>query len=204
MRFPAVMRWPVPVAAACLSLAVAAVATVRPDGPAYAQAGSQPPACALVTGSKPAPLKPTTITAIEQAYYCVFANYYSGPVLDDRVLLAGAFAGFANELEHLGLDQPDARLAALTGDRDTDWAAFSSVYQKVAGQLHASTAVRQDLAAATMTGMLTALDDNHVEWNYPAAPPPGYGPGKGYGIGIETVPTAGRASGAPQLHGQRP
>jgi carboxyl-terminal processing protease len=43
-----------------------------------------------------------------------------------------------------------------------------------------------------------ALDDNHVEWNYPAAPPPGYGPGKGYGIGIETVPTAGRASRAPQ------
>jgi hypothetical protein len=173
MRFPIVRRWPVPVAAACLSLAVAAVATVRTDGPAYAQAGSQPPACALVTGSKPPPLKPTTITIIEQAYYCIFANYYIGAVLDDRVLLAGAFAGFANELEHLGLDQPDATLAALTGDRDTDWAAFSAVYQKVTGQLHASTGVRQDLAAATITGMLAALDDNHVEWNYPAAPPAG-------------------------------
>jgi carboxyl-terminal processing protease len=198
MRFPAVRRWPVPVAAACLSLAVAAVATVRTDGPAYAQAGSQPPACAPATSATPPLLKPTTITTIEQAYYCIFANYYSGPVLDDRVLLAGAFAGFANELEHLGLDRPDATLPALTGDRETDWAAFSAVYQKVTGELHVSAAVLQDLAAATMNGMLAALDDNHVEWEHPAATPPGYTAGKGWGIGISTVPSAGLASGAPQ------
>lgn len=44
------------------------MAAVRTDVPAYAQVGSQPPACALVTGSKLPPLTPTTITAIEQAY----------------------------------------------------------------------------------------------------------------------------------------
>jgi carboxyl-terminal processing protease len=169
-------------------------------GTAYAQAGSQPPACVPPTSPAPPSVKPTTITTIGQAYYCIFANYYSGPVLDDRVLLAGAFAGFANELEHLGLDQPHATLPTLTGDRDTDWAAFSAVYQKVTGGLRASAAVLQEIAAATMTGMLAALHDNHAEWTHrdPAAIPPGYKPGKGWGIGISTVPTAGLASGAPQ------
>lgn len=198
MRFPAVRRWPVPVAAACLSLAVAAMAAGRMTGTAYARADSQPPPCASPMSATPPPLKPTTITTIEQAYYCIFAHYYSGPVLDDRVLLTGAFAGFANELEHLGLDQPGATMPALTGDRETDWAAFSAVYHKVTGKLHASPAVRQDLAAATMTGMLAALGDNHTEWEHPAGTPPGYKPGKGWGIGISTAPTAGLASGAPQ------
>ena len=32
----------------------------------------------------------------------MFAHYYAGPVLDDRVLLAGAFAGFTQELDRLG------------------------------------------------------------------------------------------------------
>jgi hypothetical protein len=35
----------------------------------------------------------TTVTTVGQAYYCVFAHCYAGPVLDDRVLLAAAFAG---------------------------------------------------------------------------------------------------------------
>ena len=64
------------------------------------------------------PLHPTTVTTIGQAYYCVFAHYYAGPVLDDRVLLAGAFAGFTQELDQLGMDQPDATMPALTGNRD--------------------------------------------------------------------------------------
>jgi hypothetical protein len=90
----------------------------------------QPPACIPDLGSS-GPVTPTTVTTIEQAYYCLFANYYAGPVLDDRVLLAGAFAGFTQELDRLGLDRPDARMPTLTGDRGRDWAAFAAVYQKV-------------------------------------------------------------------------
>ena len=78
---------------------------------------------------------PDHVTTIGQAYYCIFAHYYAGPVLDDRVLLAGAFAGFTQELDQLGLDQPDATMPALTGHRDSDWAAFAAVYQKVTRQL---------------------------------------------------------------------
>ena len=66
---------------------------------------------------------------IGQACYCVLAHYYAGPVLDDQVLLAGAFAGFTQELDRLGLDQPDATMPALTGHRGQDWAAFAAVYQ---------------------------------------------------------------------------
>ncbi len=124
------------------------------------------------------------MTTIGQAYYCVFAHYYAGPVLDDRVLLAGAFAGFTQELDRLGMDQPDATMPALTGNRDRDWAAFAAVYQKVTSQLPASPAQRQELAAATMTAMIASLDNNHARWSYPA-PPPRDVPGD---LGILTSP----------------
>ena len=134
------------------------------------------------------------MTTIEQAYYCVFAHYYAGPVLDDRVLLAAAFAGFTQELDRLGMDRPDATMPALTGHRDQDWAAFAAAYQKVTGQLPASPAQRQELAAATLTGMIASLHDNHARWSYPA-PPPGYVPGD---LGIMTSPAPPLAQTAPQ------
>jgi carboxyl-terminal processing protease len=46
------------------------------------------------------------------------------------------------------MDQPDATMPALTGDRDSDWNAFAAVYQKVTGQLPASPAQRQELAGS--------------------------------------------------------
>jgi carboxyl-terminal processing protease len=134
------------------------------------------------------------VTTIGQAYYCVFARYYAGPVLDDRVLLAAAFAGFTQELDRLGLDRPDVTMPALTGHRGSDWAAFAAVYQKVTGQLPASPAQRQALAAATMTGMIASLHDNHARWEYPA-PPPGDVPGD---LGIMTSPAPPLAETAPQ------
>ena len=159
--------------------------------------GGQPPPCsAYLPPVAPTP-GPTTATTIEQAYYCVFAHYYGGPVLDDRALLAGAFAGFTQELDRLGMDQPDATMPALTGDRGRDWDAFAAVYGKVTGQLAASRAQRQELAAATMTGMIASLNDNHAFWAYQALPP-GYEPGDAYGLGITTSPSYQLADTAPQ------
>ena len=81
------------------------------------QVSGQPPPCSANPPPQAPPLHPTTVTTIGQAYYCIFAHYYAGPVLDDRVLLAAAFAGFTQELDQLGMDQPDATMPALTGHR---------------------------------------------------------------------------------------
>ena len=56
------------------------------------QVSGQPPPCSANPPPQAPPLHPTTVTTIGQAYYCIFAHYYAGPVLDDRVLLAAAFA----------------------------------------------------------------------------------------------------------------
>ena len=129
------------------------------------QVSGQPPPCSANPPPQAPPLHPTTVTTIGQAYYCIFAHYYAGPALDDRVLLAAAFAGFTQELDQLGMDQPDAAMPPLTGHRDSDWDAFAAVYQKVTGQLPASPAQRQELAAATMTAMIASLDNNHAQWS---------------------------------------
>ena len=189
-------------AAGCTQTAKHVSGAVSPSAPARATTGSpgspvtsgQPPPCSPNPPPQAPPLSPTTVTTIGQAYYCVFAHYYAGPVLDDRVLLAAAFAGFTQELDRLGMDQPDATMPALTGNRGSDWTAFAAVYQKVTSQLRASPAQRQELAAATMTGMIASLHDNHARWSYPA-PPPGDVPGD---LGIMTSPGYPLAVTAPQ------
>jgi carboxyl-terminal processing protease len=164
-------------------------------GPAQQTAG-QPPPCAPPAGSPP-PVRPTTVTTIEQAYYCVLTNYYAGPVLHDQVLLIGAFAGFTQELDRLGADQPDATLPRLTGSHGSDWAAFAAVYQRVIRQVPASAAHRQALAAATINGMIASLNDNHARWDH-LQWPPGFVRSDDYGLGITTSPSDTLTSDAPQ------
>jgi carboxyl-terminal processing protease len=191
-------RWPAAVALACLAVTIPAAALARSGaGAAYArQAGARPPACAVPASAAPPRVSPTTVSTVEQAYYCIFSHYYAGPVLDDRVPLAGAFAGLTAELDRLGLDQADATMPALTGDRDTDWNAFAAVYQRVISALPDRAAVRQDAAAATIRGMVASLNDNHAQWQYPQLPP-GYQPGDAYGLGITTSPVAPLSVTAP-------
>ena len=178
---------------AVISIVVAALAVSGASG--VGRAASVPPPCAP-PGPTPTPPGSTTITTIEQAYYCVFANYYSGPVLDDRVLLAGAFAGLTQELEQLGIDQPDATMPALAGSRVSDWAAFAAVYQQVLSQARPTAAQQQELAAATMNGMIASLGDNHAHWAYPQTPP-GARPGQEYDLGLITSPSVLLAASAP-------
>lgn len=180
--------------AALLAFAVAVAVAI--GGGAGAAPGTDRSAPCAAPPASVEPLAPTTITTIEQAYYCVFAHYYAGPVLDDQVLLAGAFAGFTQRLDRLGLASPDAALPALTGDRDRDWVAFAATYRRVTGRLRVTAAQRQELAAATMTGLVDSLGDNHAHWAYPVEPP-GYRAGDAYGLGITTSPRDYLASTAP-------
>jgi carboxyl-terminal processing protease len=156
---------------------------------AEVRAASAPAPCTSAgPGTRP-PVGPTTITTLEQAYYCIF-DHYGGSTLDDRVLLAGAFAGRTQALGRHGMDVADATLPALSGDRDSDWSAFSAVYQNVIDQTPSDPTLRQALARATMTGMVSSLHDNHAGWQRPVLPP-GYAPGDTYGLGFDTNPAEG-------------
>jgi carboxyl-terminal processing protease len=192
-RFVKTRRWLIAVPA-CLGVVV--LAAGAGSAVQTVQADQNPPACAPAT-APPGQVKPTTISTIEQSYYCVFEHYYGGKTLDDRTLLTAAFAGFTQELGRRGRDLPDATMPALSGDHSSDWAAFSVVYQRVSGQLPDDPALRQALAAATLNGMLHSLHDNHGRWQR-AEMPPGSQPGDEYGLGIATSTSSGLATGAPQ------
>lgn len=131
-------------------------------------AAGRPPACVSPPPPTPPPTKPTTVTTIGQAYYCIFANYFSGPVLDSRELLVPAFAALTQELQRRGLDQATATLPALKGHKDADWAAFSQVYEQISAKLP-DPAVRQAVAEAALRAMVASLKDNHARWQ---SPPP--------------------------------
>jgi carboxyl-terminal processing protease len=165
---------------------MAATAQPRADRPPTCAAMPPPPSAPPSAPPTPPPApptppasKPTTITTIGQAYYCILANYYSGPVLDDRTLLLPAFAALTQELQRRGLDQPQATLPALTGNNDADWAAFGRVYEQITAKLPADPAVGQAVAEATMQGMVASLNDNHARWGRPPSstdsPPMGLG-----------------------------
>ena len=148
---------------------------------AYAHASGAAPAAtaaarcvAVPDDQQPTPTEPapTTITTLKQAYHCILDHTFIGPVLDDRVLLAGAFTEFARELERRGIDQPTATLPKLTGNRTRDWTAFARTYQTVLAALPADADQKQALAEATMHGMIESLHENHTAWMRPNQGPP--------------------------------
>ena len=122
--------------------------------PACVPRGEQPP-------TQPPPSKPTSVTTIQQAYECILAHHYSGPILDHRALLTSAFANLTTELRRRGIDQAVATLPRLTGDRARDWSAFAKVYQAVVAALPADPHLGQALARVTIQAMVDTLRDNH-------------------------------------------
>jgi carboxyl-terminal processing protease len=177
--------------AALLAALAATAAVITAAGVAGAARASgsaaSPPPCSL-KGPPIGTTKPTTVTTIGQAYSCIFGHYYAAATLDDRVLLAAAFAGLTQQLDRLGLDQPDATLPALTGNHDSDWTRFAAVYQRITGKLPARS--REQAAVATMYAMIAALNNNHSYWEHVH-----FWPGchqgrctRRYGLGLYTSP----------------
>jgi carboxyl-terminal processing protease len=150
------------------AIVLAASATLIGYGAAAAPLPANiPPRCELAVSSppeQPPEMKPTTITTIGQAYFCIIDNYFGGPVLDNRSLLVSAFIGLTQELQRRGLDQLGATLPALTGKNERDWAAFSAAYENIEARLPPDAGVRQGIAEATMRSMVTGLNDNHARW----------------------------------------
>ncbi|TDD16405.1 S41 family peptidase [Nonomuraea diastatica] len=124
----------------------------------------------------------TTIDVVEQAYFCILGNYYSGATLDARSLLTAGFAALTQELNRNGHDVPEATLPALTGDRKADWAAFEAVYSKTTDQV---PDLRGKLAVVILEAIVAALGDNHARWAHDVKRPPDRYDGDGYGLGLQ-------------------
>ncbi|MFC6579810.1 S41 family peptidase [Planomonospora parontospora] len=144
--------------------------TVSASAPAPQPVPAGNAGCTAVAAPPPQSPPPTSVNTLRQAYFCVLDNYYSGPVLDSRTLLKSAMAAYTQNLIRRGADRTGLGLPALTGDRDTDWAAFAKVL---------GTGDPAALRAA-ITGMVAGLQDNHARWINP--PPPQQGGPTGTGI----------------------
>ncbi|MET9337592.1 S41 family peptidase [Nonomuraea sp. NPDC003804] len=172
-----------------LLLAAACTAPTPPRSQASAAAST---VCAPPHGP-PGAETATTIDVIEQAYFCILGNYYSGATLDARSLTAG-FVALTQELNRKGHDVPEATMPALTGDRKADWAAFEAVYRKVTDQV---PDLRERLAVVTLEGIVAGLGDNHASWAHDVEQPPDYYDGDGYGLGLQANVNGAQVNGNP-------
>ncbi|QYC42221.1 hypothetical protein Nocox_23085 [Nonomuraea coxensis DSM 45129] len=166
-------------AAAVLALFAAAACTA-PAPPRGEASTADATVCAAPRGA-PGAETAATIDVIEQAYFCVLGNYYSGATLDARSLLSAGFAALTQELNRNGRDVPEAGMPALTGDRRADWAAFEAAYRRTTGQV---PDLRDKLASVTLEAVVAALGDNHARWTHGVGRPPGFYDGDGYGLGL--------------------
>ncbi|MGJ6967115.1 S41 family peptidase [Streptosporangium sp. G11] len=154
---------------------VSVTAPAFASGPAPRAKPSSAPAaapdgdCAPITAPPPESAPPTSVNTLRQAYFCVLDNYYGGPAMDSKEPLKNALSAYTRDLVRRGADRADLRLPALTGDRDSDWAAFARVL---------GTGDPAALRAA-ITGMVAGLHDNHARWVRPAPPSEGRPTGTG-------------------------
>ncbi|MCC5575787.1 peptidase [Microtetraspora sp. AC03309] len=181
------MRWKSAAAGLALLLAAACSAPTVPraEGTKATLGGAS--ACARSSAPTGA-MTPTTVDVIEQAYYCILDNYYSGATLDARKLLLAGFTAMTQELNRGGRDVPEAMMPPLTGDRKADWAAFEAAYRKVTDRV---PQLADKLAAATLEAIVAALGDNHARWTHDDTRSPDYYDGDRYGLGLETNANAG-------------
>ncbi|NUP33454.1 MAG: peptidase, partial [Streptomycetaceae bacterium] len=140
-----------------------------------------------------------SLSTVQQAYYCLFDNYYGGSRLDDRTLLQYAFQAVVRELRKRGVDRPNAVLPALTGHRDKDWARFAKRLREVLDAVPDDQALRSSLAVVAIQGMLTALHDNHAAYQ-PSGPAPGQGAPR-WGLGVSLNYALPRPETAPDFSG---
>lgn len=173
-----------------LVLAAACTAPTPPRSQASTAAGT---ACAQPQG-RPGAETATTIDVIEQAYFCILGNYYSGATLDARALLSAGFAALTQELNRSGRDVPEAGMPALTGDHKTDWTAFEAAYRKTTDQV---PGLRDKLAVVTLEAIVAGLGDNHARWTHDVKRPPDYYDGDGYGLGLQANVNGPQVDGNP-------
>ncbi|GAA3827778.1 hypothetical protein GCM10022226_55810 [Sphaerisporangium flaviroseum] len=179
-------------AAAGLALILAAACTA--PAPPRGQAGTSAATVCAPPSGVPEAETATTIDVIEQAYFCILGNYYSGATMDARSLLTAGFVALTQEINREGRDLPEAIMPALTGDRRTDWAAFETAYRKITDQV---PDLRDQLADVTLRAIVAGLGDHHARWTHQDKRPPGYYDGDGYGLGLAASVTGTQVNANP-------
>ncbi|MFG1946219.1 S41 family peptidase [Nonomuraea sp. NPDC048826] len=180
------------IGAAGLALLLAAACTA-PTPPRSQENTAAGTICARPQGA-PQPEKPTTVDVIEQAYFCILGNYYSGATMDASTLLTSGFVALTQELNRQGRDLADATMPPLTGDRKADWVAFEAVYRRTADQV---PDLRDRLAVVTLEAMVAALGDNHARWAHGLERHPDRYDGDGYGLGLAANVAGPQVEGNP-------
>ncbi|GIH66669.1 S41 family peptidase [Microbispora siamensis] len=156
-------------AAVLLAAGTLSAALPAPAAQAATAQATEGGGCVRITAPPPESAPPTSVNTLRQAYECMLDNYYSGPVLDSKVLLRDALAAYTQDLMRRGADEAGLRLPALTGNRDADWAAFADMIGT--GDPHA--------LRAAVIGMVAGLHDDHARVDRPAPPPEGGPTGTG-------------------------
>jgi carboxyl-terminal processing protease len=143
-----------------------------------------PPACG---SAAPAANATTSLNTVAEAFACVLDRYPYGPAIDDRMLLRGAMAGMVTYLAKQGLDQTNAILPALTGNREADWRTFARSYAAIAERLpEGPIPAQHGLASAAIAGLVGSLHDNHANYVPPSASNGGKGSTPPTILGIRT------------------
>ncbi|TDC99110.1 peptidase [Nonomuraea deserti] len=179
-------------AAAGLALLLAAACSA--PAPPRSQAGPAASTVCAPPRKPPEAEKATTIDVVEQAYFCILGNYYSGATLDARSLLTAGFAALTQELNRNGHDVPEATMPALTGDRKADWAAFEAVHRRTTDRF---PDLRDKLAVVTLEAIVAALGDDHARWAHDVQRPPDLYDGDGYGLGLQANVNGPQLDGDP-------
>ncbi|MGI5285047.1 S41 family peptidase [Nonomuraea polychroma] len=179
-------------ATAGLALLLAAACTA-PTPPRSQASTATSTVCSQPPG-RPGAETPTTIDVIEQAYFCILGNYYSGATLDARSLLTAGFVALTQELNRNGRDVPEATMPALTGERKADWTAFETVYRKTTDQV---PDLRDKLAVVTLEAIVAGLGDNHARWTHDVKQHPDHYDGDGYGLGLQANVNGPQVDGNP-------
>ncbi len=180
--------------AASAGLALLLVAACTAPTPPRGQAGTPAGTVCAPPSGVPGAETATTIDVIEQAYFCILGDYYSGATLDARSLLTAGFAALTQELNRDGRDVPGATMPALTGDRKADWTAFETAYRKITDQV---PDLRDKLAVVTLEAIVASLGDNHARWTHDVKRPLDHYDGDGYGLGLEANVNGPQVDGNP-------
>jgi carboxyl-terminal processing protease len=166
-------------AGAALALVVASASSEGSSPEAAIPAADTTQACAPAGGSSTGTASPASVATVEEAYFCLLANYAAAPHVDDQQLLRGALGGIVGYLRQRQLDQPFATLPALSGMPADDWLAFAGMYDKLASTLPSDTTTQQALATAAIKGTVDSLHDDHTDYTpagqVPTQPPPSLG-----------------------------